>query len=89
MHLVVHSLKDLPTTLPPGLVLAAMCEREDPRDAILFHPQFPAGASLQSLPAGSVVGTSSLRRIVRCCLCVFFMWVHCMLFQTQTHCIKL
>jgi hydroxymethylbilane synthase len=65
VHLVVHSLKDLPTTLPPGLVIAAMCEREDPRDAVLFHPSLPAGTSLAALPAGSVVGTSSLRRVVR------------------------
>ena len=67
VHLVVHSLKDLPTTLPAGLVVAAMCEREDPRDAILFHPALAAAgvASLAALPAGSVVGTSSLRRVAQ------------------------
>lgn len=54
-HLAVHSLKDLPTELPPGLVLAAIPEREDPRDAI-------CGACLDDLPAGARVGTSSLRR---------------------------
>jgi len=53
--LAVHSLKDLPTELPEGLVLAAIPEREDPRDAIL-------GRKLNDLPAGAKVGTSSLRR---------------------------
>src|ERR1041385_635069 len=53
--LAVHSLKDLPTELPEGLVLAAIPEREDPRDAIL-------GRKLSELPAGAKVGTSSLRR---------------------------
>ena len=53
--LAVHSLKDLPTELPDGLVLAAVPEREDPRDAI-------AGKRLNELPPGARVGTSSLRR---------------------------
>jgi hydroxymethylbilane synthase len=53
--LAVHSLKDLPTELPAGLVLAAIPEREDPRDAIL-------GRKLNDLPPGAKVGTSSLRR---------------------------
>jgi hydroxymethylbilane synthase len=53
--LAVHSLKDLPTELPAGLALAAVPEREDPRDAI-------AGSRLNDLPAGARVGTSSLRR---------------------------
>lgn len=53
--LAVHSLKDLPTELPAGLVLAAVPEREDPRDAMV-------GARLAELPAGAKVGTSSLRR---------------------------
>src|SRR3978361_1249837 len=54
-HLAVHSLKDLPTELPEGLVLAAVPEREDPRDAII-------GKKLAELPPGAKVGTSSLRR---------------------------
>ena len=56
----VHSLKDVPTRLPEGLVLAAVGEREDPRDVVLL----PGGAqgSLGTLPAGARVGTSSLRR---------------------------
>ncbi len=53
--LAVHSLKDLPTELPEGLVLAAIPGREDPRDAV-------AGRPLAALPAGARVGTSSLRR---------------------------
>src|SRR5450755_4177673 len=53
--LAVHSLKDLPTELPAGLVLAAVPEREDPRDAVV-------GRKLADLPLGARVGTSSLRR---------------------------
>ena len=53
--LAVHSLKDLPTELPAGLVLAAIPEREDPRDAVV-------GVRLAELPEGAKVGTSSLRR---------------------------
>jgi hydroxymethylbilane synthase len=53
--LAVHSLKDLPTELPAGLVLAAVPEREDPRDAII-------GKRLDQLARGARVGTSSLRR---------------------------
>jgi len=56
--LAVHSLKDVPMDLPEGFVLAAVLEREDPADA-LVSPRF---ASLQELPLGAVVGTSSLRR---------------------------
>jgi len=54
----VHSLKDLPTTLPPGLIIGAVLEREDPRDVLVS----PAGYTLRTLPEGAVVGTSSLRR---------------------------
>jgi hydroxymethylbilane synthase len=54
-QLAVHSLKDLPTELPEGLVLAAIPEREDPRDALV-------GRTLANLPPGAKVGTSSLRR---------------------------
>ncbi len=53
--LAVHSLKDLPTELPAGLVLAATPERQDPRDALV-------GKRLSELPAGATLGTSSLRR---------------------------
>jgi hydroxymethylbilane synthase len=54
----VHSLKDLPTELPEGLALAAVPEREDPRDTLITRDGIP----LSDLPAGAVVGTSSLRR---------------------------
>jgi len=58
--LAVHSLKDVPMELPPGFELAAVMEREDPRDAWVS----PHCAGLAELPAGAVVGTSSLRRQV-------------------------
>jgi hydroxymethylbilane synthase len=56
----VHSYKDVPTRMPDGLVLAAVMQREDPRDAFLPRPGL-AGALL-GLPAGARIGTSSLRR---------------------------
>lgn len=57
-HLAVHSLKDVPMDLPAGFALAAVWEREDPRDAFVSNRY----ASLAELPQGAVVGTSSLRR---------------------------
>jgi hydroxymethylbilane synthase len=56
--LAVHSLKDVPMNLPEGFVLAAIGEREDPHDAFVSNNH----ENLAALPAGSVVGTSSLRR---------------------------
>jgi hydroxymethylbilane synthase len=61
VHCCVHSLKDLPTAMPPGLAIAALLEREDPRDALVVNHNVGA-ASLAELPRGSRVGTSSLRR---------------------------
>ncbi|KDR12599.1 Porphobilinogen deaminase [Zootermopsis nevadensis] len=58
---VIHSLKDLPTTLPDGMCIGAILKREDPRDALVLHPKH-VGKSLETLPKGSVIGTSSLRR---------------------------
>jgi hydroxymethylbilane synthase len=58
--LAVHSLKDVPTRLPQGLALAAVTEREDPRDVLLAREG--ASGGLDGLPAGARVGTSSLRR---------------------------
>ena len=58
IDLAVHSMKDVPTTLPPGLAIAAICEREDPRDALISR----GGLKLDELPRGARVGTSSLRR---------------------------
>ena len=58
VDIAVHSLKDLPTRRPGGLVIAAVPLREDPRDALVSR----TGASLRDLPRGSVVGTGSPRR---------------------------
>ena len=59
-HIAVHSLKDVPMELPEGFALACVMQREDPRDAFVS----PRYASLEALPQGAVVGTSSLRRQV-------------------------
>ena len=56
--IAVHSMKDVPMEFPEGLGLAVICEREDPRDAWVSNQY----ASLDALPQGAVVGTSSLRR---------------------------
>ncbi|HEY1418656.1 MAG TPA: hydroxymethylbilane synthase, partial [Myxococcaceae bacterium] len=61
--LAVHSLKDVTSTFPPGLVLAAVPEREDPRDAWVS----PRGIAFAELPRGARVGTSSLRRACQLC----------------------
>src|SRR6202790_102891 len=58
VDLAVHSLKDLPTELPPGFEIAAITKREDPRDAFCSRHY----SSFQELPHGARVGTSSLRR---------------------------
>ena len=59
IDVAVHSLKDLPTELPPGLGLGAIPPRHDPREALVN------GKSLQTLPQGTRVGTSSLRRVAQ------------------------
>ena len=58
IDLAVHSMKDVPTVLPPEIALPCMLEREDVRDAFIS----PRAATLADLPHGSVVGTASLRR---------------------------
>ncbi len=58
IDLAVHSMKDMPALLPDGLVIAAILEREDPRDAFVSL-KYP---SLEAMPAGAVIGTSSPRR---------------------------
>jgi hydroxymethylbilane synthase len=58
IDLAVHSMKDVPTTLPDGLVLAATTERADPRDVLVAK----AESSLETLPRGATVATGSLRR---------------------------
>jgi hydroxymethylbilane synthase len=60
----VHSLKDLPTRLPEGLVLGVVTERENPADALVVH-QKHQDKQIDTLPAGAVVGTSSLRRLAQ------------------------
>ena len=60
IQLAVHSLKDLPTQLPAGLRIAAVPERENPRDAFVAHPTFEG--QLEDLPRGARLATSSLRR---------------------------
>lgn len=54
----------MPTHLPAGLTLGAITEREDPHDALVLHAKH-AGLTLASLPAGAVIGTSSLRRVAQ------------------------
>ncbi|WP_332689552.1 hydroxymethylbilane synthase [Halalkalibacter lacteus] len=58
IDLAVHSMKDVPSSLQDGFTLAAVTEREDPRDAFISNNH----VKLADLPAGSIVGTSSLRR---------------------------
>ena len=58
IDLAVHSTKDMPTLLPEGLIIGATPEREDPRDAFISAKY----ASLDDVPSGAIVGTSSLRR---------------------------
>lgn len=56
--IAVHSMKDVPIDFPQGLALVTICERDDPRDAFVSHHY----ASIDALPQGAIVGTSSLRR---------------------------
>jgi hydroxymethylbilane synthase len=58
IDIAVHSMKDVPTAIPPGLQIAAVPEREDPRDAFVSL----RARTLAALPAGSIVGTGSIRR---------------------------
>ncbi len=60
----VHSLKDLPTRLPEGLVLGVVTERENPADALVVHAKHQ-DRQIETLPSGAVVGTSSLRRLAQ------------------------
>ncbi|MHB8762406.1 MAG: hydroxymethylbilane synthase [Coriobacteriia bacterium] len=62
VDLCVHSMKDVPTALPEGCVIAAMPERVDPRDVIVSGP---GGYDLITLPRGARMGTSSLRRVAQ------------------------
>ncbi|KAK7728935.1 porphobilinogen deaminase [Botryosphaeria dothidea] len=69
LDMIVHSLKDMPTQLPPGMSIGAIFPREDPRDAFVLKASLAADpatasshATISTLPAGSVIGTSSVRR---------------------------
>ncbi len=64
VDLAVHSLKDLPTNLPEGLMLGCVTERVDPSDALVVNEK-NKDKQLQTLPAGAVIGTSSLRRLAQ------------------------
>ncbi len=69
IDIAVHSMKDVPTELPEGLHLAAICKREDPRDALIISRKSEVGSQksntslIYALPEGARVGTSSLRRL--------------------------
>ena len=62
--IAVHSLKDLPTNLPNGLTLGCITKREDPADALVVNKKNDS-YKLENLPEGSIVGTSSLRRLAQ------------------------
>jgi hydroxymethylbilane synthase len=64
VDLLVHSLKDVPTQLPEGCEIGAVLEREDPVDCLVVKAGLKYGA-LAELPTGSVVGTSSVRRVAQ------------------------
>jgi len=67
VDLAVHSMKDLPGSLAPGMILACTPPREDPRDTVLFRADLPPEQrSLAALPSGSRIGTTSLRRSALC-----------------------
>jgi hydroxymethylbilane synthase len=69
IDIAVHSLKDLPTIIPEKLVIAAICKREDPRDALvlsrLSQTSGAAKPSIATLPKGATIGTSSPRRLAQ------------------------
>lgn len=66
IDLAVHSLKDLPTVLPDRLAISAICERDDPRDALVVRDDLKArGGSILNLPEHAIVGTSSQRRVAQ------------------------
>lgn len=64
VDMLVHCLKDVPTSLPDGCVLSAILEREDPVDSLVVKQGKP-WRTMDDLPSGSVVGTSSVRRVAQ------------------------
>lgn len=66
IDLAVHSLKDLPTVLPDGLTISAICKRDDPRDALVVRDDLKArSSSILNLPEKVIIGTSSQRRVAQ------------------------
>ena len=66
IDLAVHSMKDMPTRLPEGLVIGAMLPREDPRDALILGPELAGRChGIAGLPQGARIGTASLRRMAQ------------------------
>ncbi|KAF4446241.1 porphobilinogen deaminase [Fusarium austroafricanum] len=68
LDIVVHSLKDMPTVLPEGCILGCVTSREDPRDTLVIKKELQdkhGWKTLADLPAGSIIGTSSVRRIAQ------------------------
>jgi hydroxymethylbilane synthase len=64
VDMIIHSLKDVPTTLPEGCIIGAILKREDPADSLVVK-RGESWTSLDDLPDGSVVGTSSVRRVAQ------------------------
>ncbi|KAJ7596825.1 porphobilinogen deaminase, dipyromethane cofactor binding domain-containing protein [Mycena floridula] len=64
VDMLVHSFKDVPTVLPEGCIIGAICERENPADSLVVK-KGSEWKRLEDLPAGSVVGTSSVRRVAQ------------------------
>jgi hydroxymethylbilane synthase len=64
VDMLVHCLKDMPTALPAGCAIGAILEREDPVDSLVVKAGLPY-KGLKELPEGSVVGTSSVRRVAQ------------------------
>lgn len=66
IDLAVHSMKDMPTVLPDGLIIPAVLPREDPRDVLILNAALAAGCrSIAGLPEGARIGTASLRRMAQ------------------------
>lgn len=61
IDMIVHSLKDLPTVLPPKMVIGAILEREDPNDVLILNKNYK-NCSLNTLPAGSIIGKCTYYR---------------------------
>lgn len=64
VDILVHCLKDVPTILPEGCIIAGVLERENPVDALLINPRSTA-KTISDLPSGSVIGTGSVRRVAQ------------------------